>query len=194
MITVKVDGQPFPADISQLRTMGELIELVKATIDPETIVVSLLIDGKILSEEDWRVPLNARGVSVLEIGTGKQDAYLLERLRIADSYVTKILEEFNVAGNNYSAGAVNNANHQLVTAVGDLHAFIGWYVTLLGMDPARFAARRPEFDQTIAQLKIICDQLLQQQMFHLWPALGDTLRSQLGPQLEKLRSFCSSVL
>jgi hypothetical protein len=193
MITVKVDGQPFAADISQIRTMGELVELIKATIDPDTIITSLMLEGRSLSDTDWRLPLSAQKPGTLEVSTGDKSVYLTERLKAADSYLEKIIEGFSTAANLYSAKSVEDANRKLASTVEDLLAFVNWYASLLAMDDTKVQMREGEFDGRIRQIKTICDSMLQQQMFHSWAILGETLQNNLKPELERLREFCQSM-
>jgi hypothetical protein len=193
MITVKVDGQPFAADISQIRTMGELVELIKATIDPDTIITSLTFEGRSLSDTDWRLPLNAQKPSTLEVSTGDKSVYLAERLNAADSYLGNIIEGFSSAASLYNAKSVDDANRKFASTVEDLLAFVNWYASMLAMDDTKAQMREGEFDARIRQIKSICDSMLQQQMFHSWAILGDTLQNKLKPELERLREFCQSV-
>ncbi len=192
MITVNVDGQPFSADVTQVRSMADLIELVKTVIDPDSIIVSLALDGKPLSDADWRMPLNGQTKSQLEICTGNPELYVRERLEGAASYLTEIIDEFSLSSASYLTAVYESGNQKLAKAVHDLGAFVNWYSSLLGINPAQYASASQDFESRIRQIKLICDQLVQQQMFQSWILLGETIKSRLVPELEKLRAFCAS--
>ena len=83
MIQVHIDGSPLQADIGAMNTMGDLIELVKATIDPDTIITSVEFNGQALSDGDWSMPLSAQRGRTLEIRTGTKRAYVYERITLA---------------------------------------------------------------------------------------------------------------
>ncbi|MCB0323712.1 MAG: hypothetical protein KDD69_09075 [Bdellovibrionales bacterium] len=193
MISVKVDSQEFPADISSVSTMGDLIELVKASIDPDSIIVDMQLGGQSLSEADWRAPLNVHRNVLLEIKTGDKREYLLERLGVAEHYLAQIIDQFDTAGANYRDGHAESANTTLATAVDDLLAFVNWYLTLLSVEAVQLEPQIEEFNTHINAIQQICEQLLQQQMFQSWWALGETITARLTPQLQALKRFCEQT-
>ena len=73
MITVKVDGQVLSLELAGIRTMGELVELIKMNIDPDAVICAMTIAGRELNEADWRAPLSVQGNSELEIATSTKD-------------------------------------------------------------------------------------------------------------------------
>jgi hypothetical protein len=192
MISVKVDSQDFPADISHLRTMGDLVELIKATIDPDSIITSMALAGQPITEADWQAPLTSHAQGVLEIATGEKKQYISDRLASAEHYLFQILDEFNQASAKYGEGSSNEANTLLSTAVEDLLAFINWYLALLSVDPISFKDEIESFNVYIKDIQVICEQLVQQQMFQSWTALGETIRTKLEPELSNLKRFCES--
>src|SRR5262245_5603503 len=145
MIQVQIDGNPLQADLGGMNTMGDLIELVKATIDPDTIITSMEFSGEALSESDWSMPLTAHRGKILQIRTGTKQAYMFERISLAPDIVQKIVEEFGKASEAYRGGQSPAGNSMLGTAVDDLSAFVGWYDSLLGMDNFSLAKPRGEF-------------------------------------------------
>ena len=72
MISVTVDGAPFQADLSTLKTMGELVEFIKVQIYPDSVIVSILLDTQDLSEAEWRVTLASLGDKGLSVTTGSK--------------------------------------------------------------------------------------------------------------------------
>ncbi len=192
MIDVKVDGQNFAADIASVGTMGDLIELVKASIDPDTIITQMTLEGKPLADSDWRSPLHSYAESTLEIATGEKGQYVVERMSMAADYVTQIVQEFMQSAGDYRDGKNEEANTMLAGAVDDLLAFVNWYLTLLSVDPDGLLAEIEQFNTHIQSIQEICQQLLQQQMFQSWWALGETIQAKLIPELESLKAFCES--
>ncbi len=192
MIDVKVDGQNFTADMGSVGTMGDLVELVKASIDPDTIITQMVLEGKPLADDDWRSPLHSHGSATLEIATGEKEKYLLERMATAESYLAQIIEEFSQVAGDYSDGKSDEANTMLAVAVDDLLAFVNWYLTLLSVEPVRMQTEIEAFNVHIMSTQEICQQLLQQQMFQSWWALGETIGAKLIPELESLKQFCEA--
>lgn len=192
MIDVKVDGQAFAADVSSMSTMGDLIELIKASIDPDTIITQMILSGKPLSDADWRSPLNAHRDAILEIATGDKHAYLIERMGTAEHYLTQIVEEFTQSANGYREGKQEDANALLASSVDDLLAFVNWYLTLLSVEPVQMQREIETFNTHIQSIQEICQQLLQQQMFQSWWALGETITAKLIPELQSLKEFCAA--
>lgn len=190
MLTVKIDGNPFLVDLSDVKVMGDLVELIKATIDPDTIIIAIRLDGRDLVEADWRTPLVVLSSNTLDIDTGSKDKYVEDRLLAAEDFVGRITNEFVKAGNLYLTGDTDRANVGLSSAVQDLQAFVGWYATLLSMNPNAMAQTMVQFNSHIERIHRICEQLLEQQLYQSWYILGQTLQGELEPELDNLRNFC----
>ena len=190
MITVKVDGRELSAEIRELKTMGDVIEMVKATIDPDSIITSMSLQGNPLRDSDWRVPLSIHQHSLLEITTGDRTAFVKQRLEAAGSYVMQINTEFEQVSDCYLSALYDQANTQMAKAVDDLLAFINWYLTLLSMEPDKRNEELAEFDQHLQEIRSLCDQILQLQMFQSWKRLGEVLKLDLSPKLAALHDFC----
>ena len=193
MLKVIIDGQPFSADISALRTLGELVELIKASIDPDSIIVGMLIEGRHLSESDWRAPLSVQGESTLEVETGGKREFAVDRIASSDVVLAEIIEEFKAAKDNFRNGVTMDANSTLQQAVEDLRAFLDWYQTLLAILEEDQDVNKQPFEASIGDIASTCEQLVQQQLYQSWWALGETLETKLEPQLEGLREVCVSM-
>lgn len=181
-MNVQLNGQPFVAGIAAVRTMGELVELIKTTIDPETIITSIQIDGRELSDNDWRVPLSGHSGQQLSINTGSRRAYVMERLAQAPLMIDDIAKQFNRVKEEFHSGASVKGNSNLLSAVKDLKAFIDWYSTLLQM--LGDANEQQRFNNSVKALTDVCEQLLQQQLYRAWWAMGETIEQKLKPALE----------
>ncbi len=185
-----IDGKEFPSMSSGANSMSELIELIKATIDPDSIITSISLAGQELSDNDWRTPLSAHGNSVLEILTGSKEEYVSERVVMADQFVEKIKATFATAQQAFESGQSSEGSNSFKTAVEDLKAFIEWYATLFELAPSTLKVNTEELTQNVDNIRETCEQLLQQQMYQSWWAMSETLKTKLDPELESLRVFC----
>ena len=187
MITVKVDGQILPLEMSGIRTMGELVELVKMNIDPDAVISGMIIAGRELNEADWRAPLSVQGSNILEIATSTKDQFLRERLEQAPVFVEQIINEFCDCRKKFRDGAQADGYALMGTAVKDLNAFFKWYSIVLETS----VEVKDQFDRVIGPqlntLTKICEQLVQQQLYNSWFAIGDTIEGQLEPELRNLK-------
>ena len=93
MINVTINSQPLSADIGHINNMADLVEFVKANIDPTSIITDLQLNGKALSDIDWRMPLSVQGNAELAVTTGSQKEFVQERLKTASLYVEHIINE-----------------------------------------------------------------------------------------------------
>ena len=190
MISVLVDGKPFPGDISEVKTIANLVELVKLTIDPSLIISELRLNDKQLNEVDWRSSLVSLAGSTLQIWTGTRNDYVHDRLGQAEDLVRQIISEFSEAGEKFRLGQAGPANQRFVGAVRDLNAFVTWYQTILSLAPEQLETQVIEFTNHVQSIQGICEQLLQQQLYQSWWALGETVKGRLEPQLQELADFC----
>jgi len=192
MIKVTIDGQPMQASLSGINSMPDLIEFIKASIDPESIISGIFIGGRPLAEVDWRVPLSVQGDSVLEITTDTQGHFLSDRLDQAGAVVDLIVNEFVIAREAFQAGKTDEGNRAFSKAVQDLHAFLGWYDGILQMLPSKAEPQQTSFRAQIDIITRTCEQLLQQQLYHSWWALGETVKRDLEPQLVSMKTSCET--
>lgn len=192
MITVKIDGNELSSDLSGISTMGDLIEVVKATIDPDTIITALTLGGRELTDADWRAPLSVQGGNLLEVQTGSKENFVEDRLTQSVVFANHIMHEFGFARDLFKNAQNQKANLEFGKAVEDLQAFVRWYDTLLQMFPAG-GLERGEFEIKMGEIQKTCEQVLQQQLYNSWWALGETLEKRLEPQIGSLRDFCARV-
>lgn len=190
---VSLNGAPFPYPPEAIKTMGELVELVKSNIDPETIIIDLRKDGKILSDNDWRQSLAAQTEASLEIRTGSKQEYIEERLSSASLYLDKIIRSFSQARLLFKNAEIQPANNELSKAVNDMKAFIEWYQTILEMVSNPPEQEVEVFEKSVLTLSETCEQILQQQLYRSWWAIAESLEKKLEPQLEQLKFACLGV-
>lgn len=193
MIQVHVDGAPLSADFGGMNTMGDLLELVKASIDPDTIITAIELNGETLSESEWNLPLSAHRDRTLQIKTGTKREYLGERLLLSRDIVEQIVAEFADAGDAYRKGFSPDGNTKLSRAVDDLGAFVTWYDSILDMCGTEVQDGRKQFLAFVTSLQQVCESILQQQLFNSWWVLSETINKRLNPQLEEIKTLCTKI-
>ena len=193
MINVTVDGRPFSYQIDSTKTLGDLLELVKSTIDPDSIITKIVLDEKQLTDSDWKIPLAKQGGKSLEIATGTKQVYVDERLSSASMYLDKIIRSYGQARILFKNGDVQPGNSALQVAVSDTKAFIDWYQTILQLIDNPPEAEVTKFEEAVTQLADTCEQVLQQQLYRSWWQLADLLERKLEPQLEQIKYACLGV-
>jgi hypothetical protein len=193
MINVTVDGRPLSYQIDSTKSLGDLLELVKSTIDPDSIITKILLDEKQLSDSDWKIPLAKQGGKSLEIVTGTKQVYVDERLSSASLYLDKIIRSYAQSRILFKNGDVQPGNSALSAAVQDTQAFIDWYQTILQLIDNPPEAEVVKFEEAVMQLTDTCEQVLQQQLYRSWWQLADLLERKLEPQLEQIKYACLGV-
>jgi len=193
MIQVQVDGSPMHADFGGVRTMGDLLELVKASIDPDYIITAVELEGKVLKDNEWSMPLSAQTDRQLQILTGSRQAFVKQRLETSVDILGQIVAEFTDAGNSYRKGFSPEGNTGLARAVDDLGAFVTWYDSLLTMGHGPIQQAQVEFRGQVNELQKVCEQIIQQQLYNSWWALAETISSRLAPQLEEIKVLCGKI-
>ncbi|MFN8388680.1 MAG: hypothetical protein U0136_00145 [Bdellovibrionota bacterium] len=193
MINIQVDGSALQVDLGGIKTMGDLLELVKSSIDPDTMITAIEFNGQTLSDSDWTLPLNQQTGRTLEISTGTKRAYLSERFAASASILDEIIKEFAAAGDSYRSGSSPDGNAKLSQAVEDLGAFVNWYSSLLSMDPESYVQQTNAYNDQVDGLQKICEQILQQQLYNSWWVLAETIKTRLNPKLEEIRGLCTQL-
>ncbi len=193
MIRVTLNGQQFNQSFAHITTMPDLVEYIKASIDPDQIITSLSISGRNLADVDWRVPLSVQGESTLEVTTDTQNNYVRDRLKQSANVVDHISAEFACARESFQEGKSDEGNRMLSNAVRDLSAFLNWYDTILKMVPSAAELQISTYNNEVQGITKTCENLLQQQLYHSWWALSETVKNDLEPRLERIKESCESV-
>jgi len=193
MMNVTVDGRPFSFSIESVKSLGDLVELVKATIDPDSIITRMMIDEKQLTDSDWRIPLASQAGRSLDITTGPKQIYIDERLSSASLYLDKIIRSYSQSRIFFKNGDIQQGNTMLSSAVQDTKAFIDWYQTILQLIDNTPEEEVGKFEETVNKLTDTCEQILQQQLYRSWWQLAELLEKKLEPQLELMKYACLAV-
>lgn len=193
MLEVTIDGGTSIGHLGDIKTMGDLVEFIKATIDPDKMIVSLSLDGKNLSENDWRMPISVHPNSRLQVETGDKAVYLADRLVLAPDYLEVIMSEFSEVAELFNQGKNFQANDIFSRAIDDLNAFMSWYTSLFALDASLEAAELNNVSQRVEGLAKICEELIQQMLHHFWGNVSKNLTEQLIPSLRELASYSEKL-
>jgi len=189
MVSVRINGSEAPIRADGLPTIGDVIELIKGSIDPNHMITSILVDGRDLDDADWSTSPVQYGTSILEVETGTPKEFVHQRLGQAADVVRHCYIQFRDARKLFQAGQMVDGNRLLVNATKTLQAFFGWYGTLLELVPVD---DRPAYQlgERIPKISEVCKTICQHQLYQSWWALGESLEKELEPQLDKLEDFC----
>lgn len=184
MISVMVNGEQSTVPNSGVARIADLIELIKTTIDPEQMIVNILIDGRDLEEQDWSANPNQYETAILEVETDLIENYVASRLQKAPAIIGQCYTEFRSARKGFQSGDMAAGNRQMIEAVNALKAFFEWYGTLLQLVPDE---RKTKLDITtnIEDIADTCKKICQQQLYQSWWALGETIEKELEPKLDR---------
>lgn len=189
MVSVRINGSDSPIRGEGLPKMSDLVELIKASIDPDHMITALLLDGKELSDELWFAPTTSLGTAILEVETDTPGRYVTARLADAPDVVQACYLQFRDARKTFQEGKTREGNQKLVKGVHTLRAFFEWYATIYQLIPVE---RRKPFDMNplVEEILKVCSNICQQQLYQSWWALGESIKNELEPKLDRLEDFC----
>lgn len=189
MVSVRINGEDAALRADGLGSISEVIELIKASIDPEHMITNIFLNGNELSDADWGARTNQFQAVMLEVETGKPAEFVRSRMALAWQVVGSIAEEFRDARKSFQAGMMVPGNKSLMTAVKTARAFFEWYGSMLALVPE---VEKPRYDITahVEAIADICKRLCQQQLYQSWWALAETISKDLEPRLDQLELEC----
>lgn len=189
MVSVRVNGDDSSLGGNPAIKFADLVELIKASIDPAHMITSIRLDGRELDEGEWSKPLSQFGeTTIIEVNTGTPESFVAERLERASSVIREVYLDFRESRKTFQEGKMLQGNQQLVRAVNTLKSFFEWYSTLLELSDE---TKRKEIDIStqVTEISEICKRICQQQLYQSWWALGETIAKELEPKLDKLEDF-----
>jgi|LakMenE01Jun11ns_1017448.scaffolds.fasta_scaffold9708305_2 hypothetical protein len=189
MLRVLINGEEAQLDTSNVPRFSDLIELVKATIDPDHMITSILMDGREVTDDEWFRNLSQLGSATVEINTGRPDEYVSNRISEASKVVRSCFLEFRDARKGFQDGDMQIGNRRLKVAVDTLRAFFEWYGTLLQLIPED-RRDRVDISPQVRDISETCKKICQQQLYQSWWALGESIEKDLEPKLDKLEDAC----
>lgn len=198
MLQIMVDGQNISylvgaIDPTKLGSVANLVELVKVSIDPERIITDIMVNGELLSDKDWKKTLTGYGDALIEVSTGSRMRYIKDRLIISSKYLRRIISDFSSARRLYQNGNYFSANKELKICVQNLDAYISWYATLLAVDKSTDRQFTNLILDKVQAIKSNCQKITQLMLYNSWWIVGETIESELEPQLESMYSVTLSI-
>jgi len=189
MLRVRINGEISNIKFDSVPRFADLIELVKATIDPEHMITSILLDDREVTDAEWASSLNQINGEFLDISTGRPDEYVADRIQDASGVVRSCYFEFRDARKGFQDGDMQTGNKRLKIAVDTLRAFFEWYGTLMQLVPEK---KRGALDISaqVREISETCKKICQQQLYQSWWALGESLEKDLEPKLDSLEDAC----
>jgi hypothetical protein len=191
MTNVRINGEEAPIQVQGLNSFGDMIELVKSTIDPDHMITGILVDGEELSDEDWTASPARFSTSIIEVMTGTPKSFVASRIMESPKIVQACYLQFREARKLFQEGESTEANQVLGGAVNTFQAFFEWYGSLLDLMPEQQKADL-DISEVVNEIATICKNICQQQLYQSWWALGETIQNQLEPKLDDLETRCRS--
>jgi hypothetical protein len=186
---VIINGNESSINAMGLPKIADVVELIKASIDPAHMITELLLDGKELADNDWAAPCGSYETAIIEVATNTPDAFVQDRMAKSSTVVQQCFMQFRDSRKSFQSGDMQRGNQQLIRAVDTTRAFFEWYGVLLELVPTE---QRPAYDISaqVSEISSICKRICQQQLYQSWWALGETIEKELEPKLDKLEDFC----
>lgn len=189
MVSIIVNGGEAPVKTEGLQKIADLVELIKASIDPEHMITQILLNGRELSEQDWTTSVNSYDTAIIEFETGTPESFVAARMAQASEIVREAFLMFRDARKAFQDGKMQDGNRRLVKAVDVLQAFFGWYGAMMDLVPEKDRAQY-DISTQVRELSDTCKKICQQQLYQSWWALGECLEKDLEPKLDRLEDFC----
>lgn len=194
MIHVKINENELNIPSQGLNTLGELVEYVKSSIDPETIIVSLTKNDQPLSDLDWRNPLTSQVDMRLSFTTGSKSTFIKERFQLGADILSNFKDKIEICAQSFKQLRVHSANKEFGTFVSDLNAFVSWMHSIYLLDQEKYSDDISTYSNYVNQLEQICIALQNQQITSSWWALGDSLINKLLPLVKNIEELVNSSL
>jgi hypothetical protein len=192
MLKIRINGEFSDIDAKDVTRFGDLVELIKASIDPDHMITFIQLDGRELEDDEWSRSVSQLGGDILDIKTGDPEGYVAERIQDASTVVRSCFLEFRDARKGFQDGDMQAGNKRLKVAVDTLRAFFEWYGTLLQLVP-EMKRDRLDISTQVQDISETCKKICQQQLYQSWWALGESLEKDLEPKLDKLEDVCRRV-
>jgi hypothetical protein len=192
MMRVTINGGYVELSLANVTQFADLLELIKAQIDPEHMITALTIDGRDLTDEEWSGTVSQLQGDTLEILTGHPEMYVSEKLQDASRVVRSCFFEFRDARKGFQDGDTITGNKRLKVAVETLRAFFDWYGTLTQL-VSETKRGKLDISPQVTEISETCKKICQQQLYQSWWALGESLEKELEPKLDKLEDACRRV-
>jgi len=192
-VKIRINGQETPFNVSGISKVTDLIELIKAVIDPDHMISAFLLNGKELQDHEWNGMLAQLGTATFEVETSTPENYVGSRLMQAPELASTCYFQFRESRKLFQEGKTIDANKNLVLAVSTLKEFFTWYATIIELlTPER--RKLVELDEQMNGITEVCKKICQQQLYQSWWALGESIKNELEPKLDSLEDACKKAL
>jgi hypothetical protein len=192
MLKIRINSEFTDIDATDVARFADLVELIKASIDPEHMITFIQIDGREVTDDEWVKSVSQISGDVLDVKTGNPEEYVADRIQDASTVVRSCFLEFRDARKGFQDGDMQAGNKRLKVAVDTLRAFFEWYGTLLQLVP-EIKRDRLDISTQVQDISETCKKICQQQLYQSWWALGESLEKDLEPKLDKLEDVCRRV-
>jgi hypothetical protein len=188
MVSILINGTASPLSSTGLSKVSDLIELIRAHIDPDHMIVDILLDEKPLREEQWNSTPQSLGSGTLSLKTDTARNYVKARLSEAPEVAQVLFVQFRDARKTFTLGDHRGGNERLARAVRTLNDFLHWYSTVLQLatESEKNAFAITSFMTDITK---IAQTLSNHQMYQSWWAIAETIQKNLEPKLEQMEDF-----
>ena len=187
MVSVRIDGEHSSINGEHLPRLIDLVEVIKDYIVPGHMITGLLIDGRVLADQDWDIAPRNFGNVTLDVSTGSPARYIYDKMSTAPSVIDNCFLMFRETRKAFVEGSSQSGNELLRAAVANMQAFVGWYRSMLELMPED-QKRRFCIDDEITAMIGTLERICMQQLTQSWKATGDTIGTVLEPQLDTLHS------
>ena len=190
MVSVIINGDESGISGEGLPKFADLVELIKSSIDPDHMITSILVNGEELSDDDWLAPMaKFNTTTIVEIQTGAPNSFVAERMGTAADIISNCFMKFRESRKLFQSGSMQTGNEELSSAVYTLKAFFDWYGSMMSLIDAEEQGKYA-INEEIGSIAGICKKIVDQQMYQSWWALGETIKTELEPELDKLEDRC----
>ena len=83
MVSIEINGQPATFKTEGFNSIADIVEMIKATIDPEHMITELALNGNDLQDSDWTARTTQFPTLRLEARTGTPAQFVRERFSMA---------------------------------------------------------------------------------------------------------------
>lgn len=194
MVSVLVNGEEHFAGQSDAKSMGDLIELVKASMDPEVMITSINLSGEKLVDQDWSRSVSSLDGEVVQILTGDPEDFVTERISTSADVISHIIAQMEEASRFFEVSASFEGSEKFKEAIDEFQAFLGWFNTLFALKTNALAGKELQFSAYVNEMTQTSEELLQLQLHQSWWAISETIKKGLVPQLGVLREFCRQLV
>ena len=189
MLVIKINGTDSGIKPASVSRFTDLVELIKASIDPDHMITAIKVNGVEADDKIWATSVNPADSITIDVETGAPEAFVKEKMAGAPEIIKSCYMEFRDARKSFQGGNMLEGNQALARAVNTAKSFFDWYAAIVQLISAE---KRSRYDITtqVNEISEICKKICQQQLYQSWWALWETLEKELEPKLDKLEDFC----